>query len=98
MFFLQALGIVGFTEMHAVVPDVLSTTLTVKAAVGATTITVKDNVMDKWKVGYLCVNINYDTDYDLTFILSKISTICRISFTSILVSQPSRFETRSRLC
>ena len=55
MFFLQALGIVGFTEMHAVVPDVLSTTLTVKAAVGATTITVKDNVMDKWKVGYFCV-------------------------------------------
>ncbi|XP_063689847.1 fibrocystin-L-like isoform X2 [Bolinopsis microptera] len=47
----KALGIVGFTEMHAVVPDVLSTTLTVKAPVGATTITVKDNVMDKWKIG-----------------------------------------------
>jgi len=39
--------------MHAVVPDVVSTTLTVKAGVGATTITVKDNVVDKWKVCYL---------------------------------------------
>ena len=69
--------------MHAVVPDVLSSTLTVKAPAGSTSITIKDNVADKWKVCFFTLKVLL-----IKFIMTQ---IFMVAISKIFNSSPFKF-------